>query len=184
MIYYRLELRVLGDALGYASIQERTDDNAGYDCYCAEELDLTSGDSLVSTGAPTLLPLGVQARMVRINDETGEETDVHYWLSPRSSIFKKGLVMANSMGVIDKTYRGELKAPVFLHHAFEPRLLDVHPKGAEFRANFQTWGKVAKGERLFQILAPDMGWIREVRIVDSLSSTARGAGGFGSSGTH
>jgi len=181
MIYYRLELVVLNSSLGYAPIAERPDDNAGYDCYCSQATDFTSWDTLASTGAPVLLPLGIQARMIRVNDETGEETDVHYWLSPRSSIFKKGLVMANSMGVIDKTYRGELKAPVFL---FDPQMLAVHPKGDEFRATFPTWGQVAQGERLFQILAPDMGWIREVRIVESLSETARGAGGFGSSGTH
>ena len=184
MIYYRLELAVLNSSLGYTSIAERPDDNAGYDCYCSQATNFTSADSLASTGAPVLLPLGIQARMIRVNSETNEETDVHYWLAPRSSIFKKGLAMANSMGVIDKTYRGELKAPVFLHHSFDPRMLAVHPKGEEFRANFPTWGNVAEGERLFQILAPDMGWIREVRIVDSLSTTVRGAGGFGSSGTH
>ena len=39
-----------------------------------------------------------------------------------------------------------------------------------------------KGIRLFQVLAPDMGWIHEVRIVDSLPETSRGEGGFGSTG--
>ena len=170
MIYYRLELVVLNSSLGYTPIAERPDDNAGYDCYCSQATDFAS----IST--PVLLPLGIQARMIRVNSDTGEETDVHYWLSPRSSIFKKGLVMANSMGVIDKTYRGELKAPVFLHNYFDS-------PSDEFRVTFPTWGKVAEGERLFQILAPDMGWIREVRIVESLSDTARGAGGFGSSGS-
>ncbi len=184
MIYYRLELVVLNSSLGYMPIADRPDDNAGYDCYCSQATNFTSGDSLAFMGAPVLLPLGIQARMIRVNSETAEETDVHYWLAPRSSIFKKGLVMANSMGVIDKTYRGELKAPVFLHHSFDPGLLAVHPKGEDFRATFPTWGKVAEGERLFQILAPDMGWIREVRIVDFLSQTTRGAGGFGSSGTN
>jgi dUTP pyrophosphatase len=80
---------------------------------------------------------------------------------PRSSIYKSGLLMGNSTGVIDKSYRGELKAPVW-----------------SMTANSQ----VTRGDRLFQIVAPDMGWIRNVRIVDSMNSTERGAGGFGSSG--
>ena len=82
-------------------------------------------------------------------------------LMPRSSIYKSGIVMANSIGVIDKSYRGELKAPVW-----------------SMTANSQ----ITRGDRLFQIVAPDMGWIRNVRIVDSMPSTERGEGGFGSTG--
>jgi dUTPase len=42
--------------------------------------------------------------------------------------------------------------------------------------------QVMTGDRLFQIVAPDMGWIRIVRIVNSMPSTDRGEGGFGSTG--
>jgi dUTPase len=41
---------------------------------------------------------------------------------------------------------------------------------------------IEAGVRLFQILAPDMGWIKEVKIVESLPATVRGEGGFGSTG--
>jgi hypothetical protein len=41
---------------------------------------------------------------------------------------------------------------------------------------------IEKGQRLFQILAPDMGNIKEVKIVMSLPETVRGEGGFGSTG--
>ena len=70
-------------------------------------------------------------------------------------------MMANSVGVIDKSYRGELKAPVW---------------------SMTGETKVQYGDRLFQIVAPDMGWIRHVRVVDALPNTVRGQGGFGSSG--
>ena len=93
-------------------------------------------------------------------DDTG--TTVHYWLAPRSSIFKTGHIMANSLGVIDRTYRGPLKAPVVA-------LKDGAPG---FKA----------GERHFQILAPDMGYIKEVRKIDVLPEPLRGGGGFGSTG--
>jgi dUTP pyrophosphatase len=85
----------------------------------------------------------------------------HFWLAPRSSIYKTGYMMANSLGVIDSSYRGTLKAPV-VAGAFGPG----------FKA----------GDRHFQILAPDMGWISEVRLVSSLPETLRGEGGFGSTG--
>ena len=89
------------------------------------------------------------------------KTDSHFLLMPRSSIYKSGLLMANSTGVIDKSYRGELKAPVW---------------------SMTGSSSVQAGDRLFQIVAPDMGWIRHVHLVDSLPETERGAGGFGSTG--
>ena len=124
--------------------------NAGYDL-------LTAEDYVGEPGTPHLLNLGVKAMMV---NEAGEP--VHYWLLPRSSIYKTGHMMANSVGVIDNTYRGVLKAPVVaLTHA--------------------TTGFTA-GERHFQIVAPDMGHIHKVLRVDSLPETERGEGGFGSTG--
>ena len=123
--------------------------NAGVDLVTAENW---SGKEV------HLLELGVKAMMTR--KDTGET--VHYWLAPRSSIYKTGYIMANSMGVIDRSYRGVLKAPV----------VPVADSAKGFVA----------GERHFQIVAPDMGWIEEVRIVSSLPETERGEGGFGSTG--
>jgi len=125
--------------------------NAGFDLVTAE-------DFVGKPGEPYLLNLGVKAMMISQRD--GQP--VHYWLAPRSSIFKTGHIMANSLGVIDNTYRGLLKAPVVA--------LTEGAKG------------FAAGDRHFQILAPDMGWISEVRRVTSLPDTLRGEGGFGSTG--
>lgn len=132
--------------------------NAGFDLVTAENWGLVPSCEGCNTAEPHLLDLGVKAMMTR--KDTGET--VHYWLAPRSSIYKTGYIMANSMGVIDRTYRGVLKAPV----------VPVATGAKGFAA----------GDRHFQILAPDMGWIEEVRIVSSLPETARGEGGFGSTG--
>jgi dUTPase len=126
--------------------------NAGFDLVTAENF-------VGRPGQPHLLNLGVKAMM---SSNTTQEL-VHYWLAPRSSIFKTGHIMANSLGVIDNTYRGLLKAPVVAL--------------AEGATGF------AAGERHFQILAPDMGWISEVRRVTVLPDTLRGEGGFGSTGS-
>ena len=75
---------------------------------------------------------------------------------------KRGLAPANKVGVIDSDYRGEIM--VALHnHSGEP----------------QT---VADGERIAQIVFAPY-YTAEFCVVDELGDTARGAGGFGSTGT-
>jgi dUTP pyrophosphatase len=82
-----------------------------------------------------------------------------YYLVPRSSICKTPWQMANSIGIIDAGYRGNIMAKV----------RNMSNKNAT----------VVKGQSLFQIVAPDLRPIKIV-IVDSLSETSRGSGGFGS----
>ena len=86
----------------------------------------------------------------------------NYWMVPRSSISKTGLIMLNSVGVIDKSYRGELMA-----YLWNSTKLPV---------------EVKKGHRLFQIVARHMGDIVSATVVDKLPESSRGEGGFGSSG--
>jgi dUTPase len=161
---YRLELCPTDAGRAYyKSIPEISNENAGIDLYVAADYDIAA---LAENKSPTLLDLGTAARLVYVHDD-GLEEDVHYWLCPRSSIYKTGLVMANSQGVIDRTYRGTLKAPVWV----------VAPDA--FRKAMATG---FEGVRLFQIVAPDMGHISEVRVVESLPVTMRGEGGFGSTG--
>jgi dUTP pyrophosphatase len=85
-----------------------------------------------------------------------------YWLLPRSSISKTPLRMANSVGLIDAGYRGVLLGVV------------------DFKSNYTA----KKGERYFQITAPDLLPFVEVHIVDEIpgGNTMRGEGGFGSTG--
>lgn len=125
-------------------------EDAGVDVFTIEDVQLTRYEN-------TLLSLGTAARL--INKNTGK--DSHYQLVPRSSIYKFGVGMANSVGIIDKGYRGELKAPIIC---------------------FKEESFIPKGTRLFQIIAPNMDQIEEVRIVDSLPDSKRGTGGFGSTG--
>lgn len=128
--------------------------NAGFDLAAAESWCGLTGDSA------HLLDLGVRAMLVDIVTRK----PVHYWLLPRSSIYKTGHMMANSVGVIDASYRGVLKAPV------------VATATGAAATGFK------RGERYFQIVAPDMGPIHVVRAVGSLPETERGEGGFGSTG--
>ena len=83
------------------------------------------------------------------------------WLLPRSSIVKTPLRLANSMGLIDSSYRGTIKAYV------------DNIKSEPF--------SVKKGERLFQIASPSLHPMK-VSVVKDLPQSERGEKGFGSTG--
>tara|TARA_B100000700_G_scaffold331808_1_gene469299 strand:+ start:28960 stop:29397 length:438 start_codon:yes stop_codon:yes gene_type:complete len=85
-----------------------------------------------------------------------------YFLIPRSSISKTPLRLSNSIGLIDGGYRGELIA---------------------YCDNISNESyTVLSGQRLFQILRMD-GVPLEIELVNELSETRRGSGGFGSTGS-
>ena len=75
---------------------------------------------------------------------------------------KRGLAPANKVGVVDCDYRGEVMVALHNH------------SGAK--------QVVSKGERIAQmVIAPYLK--AEFSVVDELSDTVRGEGGFGSTGT-
>ena len=74
---------------------------------------------------------------------------------------KKGIAMANGVGVIDSDYRGHLTTPI-INNSDEP--YTVQP-----------------GDRIAQLMVVPV--IQpQLSIVDELDETERGAGGFGSTG--
>lgn len=90
-------------------------------------------------------------------------------LFPRSSITKKNFMLANSVGVIDSDYRGEIN--------FNFRLIPETSSSNIFK--YQKSYK--QGERIGQLViiqAPKI----EIEEVKDLSDTVRGTGGYGSSG--
>ena len=82
-----------------------------------------------------------------------------FYLYPRSSISKTTLRLANSVGVIDSGYRGNI--------------IGVFDNSGDI--------DIKKHTRLLQLCSGDLQPFL-VKIVDSLSSTNRGIGGFGSTG--
>ncbi len=75
---------------------------------------------------------------------------------------KRGLAPANKVGVIDSDYRGEIMVSMFNHSSLP-----------------QT---IAAGERVAQIVITPYLTVNFLEA-DELDDTARGAGGFGSTGT-
>lgn len=83
-------------------------------------------------------------------------------LFPRSSISNTPLRMANSVGVIDSGFTGEIQVP--LYNTSEVEIVDVD-----------------KYERIAQLVIIPIGDV-SLEIVEELEETERGTGGFGSTG--
>ena len=119
--------------------------DAGLDIYIVEEQTIKPGET-------TRIKLGISCENI---DKKA------YFLMPRSSISKTPLRLANSVGLIDAGYRGEIMAAV------------DNIKDISYRLEI--------GQRLFQIVAMDGSEIH-FDLTDNLSRTSRGKGGFGSTG--
>jgi dUTPase len=100
-----------------------------------------------------------------------------FYLYPRSSISKTRMRLANSVGIIDAGYRGDLIAAVDTIGLFGST--DIWHVWKE------TLSPIKKYDRYFQVCAPDLSPFL-VHIVDTAEDlsppTARGSGGFGSTG--
>ena len=90
-----------------------------------------------------------------------------YYLYPRSSIIKTPLRLSNSVGIIDRGYRGEIIAVV--------DNIDHHT------SNSFT---IRAMERYFQICHPTLAPFKVVMVnsKEELGQTERGNGGFGATG--
>jgi dUTP pyrophosphatase len=119
--------------------------DAGLDLYVLEDITFLPGDT----------------KKIKLGIICEPEDGKAYYLFPRSSISKTPLRMANSIGLIDGGYRGEIMAVCDNIKDFEYKL--------------------DSGKRLFQIVSSDSSPI-SYEIKDELTSTTRGKGGFGSTG--
>lgn len=80
---------------------------------------------------------------------------------PRSSIIKRGIMLANSIGIIDDTYRGEVMIPIKLDNSMN-EYMDL----------------IQQRLPIVQLILRKL-YTPEVEVVDDLDSTDRGTGGFG-----
>lgn len=95
---------------------------------------------------------------------------------PRSSVSKIDLQLANSVGVIDSGYRGDVQVRFNKIHR-------VESYNAELDDNPYSGPRVyEKGERIAQLVI--VPFVRVYpQVAEELSESERGEGGFGSTGT-
>jgi deoxyuridine 5'-triphosphate nucleotidohydrolase len=131
------------DTRAQAPFKERASDS-GYDLTLIEKVGQHGHIELYTTG-------------IKIQPDYGWYFD----LMPRSSIIKTGYLMANSVGVIDRTYVGPIIVP----------LVKIDPSGED----------LALPARIVQIVPRPIIHV-EWDLVEDLDSSGRGEGGFGSTG--
>jgi dUTPase len=107
--------------------------------------------------------------------DTGKIFNTGYYMYPRSSLSKTKLRLANSTGIIDSGYRGNLIG------MFDVVNVDENLQGKDRDSDY--YAKV--NDRLLQICAPGLVPIY-IEIVEDIYEldieTERGEGGFGSTG--
>ena len=104
--------------------------------------------------------------MVGLGFATKMEYPMFYWVAPRSGYAAKGITVANSPGTVDPDYRGEA--------------------GALIENNSNKEFVISHNMRVVQVIF-SLALIPSINRVDAheeLGGTNRGAGGFGSTGTH
>jgi dUTP pyrophosphatase len=131
----------------YESFTSHHDGDSGVDLYNFKDIPV----EFLRVGT---VDFEIKCEMVDM--DTNEFTS--YYLVPRSSISKTSFQLANSVGIIDAGYRGNLMAKVRC---------------------FEENGAVMRQGSHFQIVAPDLKPIK-VNVVNCISDTSRNDGGFGS----
>ena len=126
-----------------------TDGSAAIDLRSAAEEEIT-----IAPGERKLVPTGIAI--------SPENKGVVAILCARSGLSTKhGIGLANSVGVIDSDYRGEIIAAL-INNGKEPYT-------------------ITKNERIAQLVCMPVALL-PIEVCDSLDETQRGAGGFGSTG--
>lgn len=131
--------------------------DVGIDLYAAEKVFIPVGKAeLVPTGISVSLPPGY---FIQLRDRSSKSKNYH--------------VMA---GVIDNQYRGEIKCRI-LCHTPEDWQLTGHYEGS-------LYYEIKEGEKIAQmVIEHDLSSEFDIVETEQLSDTARGANGFGSSGS-
>lgn len=117
------------------------------------------------------IDLKVKAEMVVVDKKINSHQTCAYTVHPRSSMSKTPLMLANHTGIIDAGYRGNLIGAV--------RWL----KNAEINNESNREYILERHTRLLQICHPTLCPIFVYLVEErDLTTTERGAGGFGSTG--
>lgn len=149
-----VQMAVLNPALGteFPIPTYATPGSAGIDLRAMfDEPEIT-----LEPGQTALIPTGLAIGM--------QHTDMAATILPRSGLgYKHGIILANTVGLIDSDYRGQLQIAAW-NRGSEPFV-------------------IKRGERISQmvflpIIQPEF----ELVSLEELTETERGEGGFGSSG--
>lgn len=148
--------------------------DAGFDLLCPDDFGVgSSGSSKINFKVKCCAKIIYESRNRCHN--TG------FYMYPRSSLSKTPLRLANSVGIIDSGYRGNLIGAFDNIRGSEDSSFDFSPSYSPSSTAYF----VNKFDKLVQICAPSLVpiYVRLVEKIEDLGETTlRGCGGFGSTG--
>lgn len=134
-----------------------------WDVYASEDAEIhTYQTTIVKTGLQFEIPEGYQ---LHIYNRSGNPV-------------KKGLILSNSVGILDTDYRGELGV---MFHTLPDKKPSIGLTMSIWSELYDRPVKINKGDKIAQIKLVAIN-DEELEEVEELSDTNRGEGGFGSTG--
>ena len=154
---HKLQIKIVSDnpevIIWYKNRALEKNENSGFDLIFPTIFNVTDKKFKID--------FQIQCQLACDECKNGCDGKHGYFLLPRSSIYDHNIRLSNSIGLIDWQYRGNIKAGV--------DNISMYPV------------QVTAMTRLFQLVMPDARPFT-VEIVDNLTTTERGTGGFGSTG--
>jgi len=141
--------------------------DAGFDLYCPHSIDFSQSN---------FVKIDTNVKCCATNyTDSWKSYRSGYYLYPRSSIVKTNLRMANSVGVIDSGYLGNLIACFDVKH---------NPNISLENSQTNNENRLSQYTRLVQICDPGLYPLYMVKVnsIEDLGETERSVGGFGSTG--
>ena len=167
---YTIKLQILGTNRNLYTEKIKKgnlNNDSGFDLFVPESVTINPGEiKLINMGVKCAVTKKTEKIAISKSDNNigniSSFDSSPYYLYARSSVSKRGIMLANSVGIIDSGYRGPLMA-AFYNTKKQPVTID-------------------EGDRIVQICMPDLSYYWDAEIVDSLDITERGEGGLGSTG--
>lgn len=160
----KIELKILDKS--YYSDKSKypkyaTKNSAGVDLVCTK-------DTILKAGERKLIPTGLAMHI------GSARSGVVGLIVPRSSTGTNGLVLANTVGVIDEDYQGEIQISAWNSLEVEYIFGIQDPVANQII--------VRKGDRIAQMLFMPVSRVHWEVVEEFSNKTKRGKGGFGSTG--
>jgi dUTP pyrophosphatase len=160
-----------------------TPGSAGIDLMCTEDVCLEAGDiRMLPTGLSIYIASHYKLASIVIDAEVTRRLGITGLIIPRSSLGLAGLELANTIGVIDEDYQGELL--IAAHNRNSVVEWQVGPGGRPLLESNKLGGaiRLRAGERIAQLLFVPTIRVELEPCEEFTKITPRGKGGFGSTG--
>lgn len=171
----KIEIKVLNENCGLPQYQ--TSGSAAIDLVCTEDVTIFSGEcKMIPTGVAIWIGSNSDGYNISKMQETGDEIESYYnfpenigiagIILPRSGLGSKGLILGNTIGLIDADYQGELMVSAWNRNGIS--------------TGDQETFKLNKGDRFAQLMFIPVIKAQWEVVKEFSNMTDRGQGGFGS----